>query len=136
MPGIGLSTVTVPPPAVMPPVWNVRMATMRELGTAMGPVRSRDDVLDAVERTLGDNDRDLPFSLVYLLDEDAAEVIERTYAAYGHMDGWELRAISHLPGSPWATVDEQEKFGPIPDALTERYYREQLRVANTLPHMD
>lgn len=67
------------------------------------------------------------------LDAEADEVIERTYAAYGHMDGWELRNISHLPGSPWSVVDEHEKYGPIPDALTERYYREQLEQANAAP---
>ena len=83
-----------------------------------------------IDRPLTDPLPDLP------LDEDAAEVIERTYAAYGHMEGWELRAISHLPGSPWAAVDVQEKFGPIPDALTERYYREQQHAANALPHVD
>ncbi|SEJ75583.1 Uncharacterized phage-associated protein [Deinococcus reticulitermitis] len=75
-------------------------------------------------------DRPLPDPQPELaLDADAAEVLERTYAAYGHMDGWQLREISHLPGSPWDVANTEEPYSRIPDSLSERYYREQLREA-------
>lgn len=63
------------------------------------------------------------------LDAEARAVIERTYAAYGAMNGWQLTAISHLAGSPWAQTDEREKYGLIPDDLTEQYYRTELARA-------
>src|SRR3954447_18463442 len=47
-----------------------RMTTLRDLATAMGSARSEDEVLRAVERTLVDADRALPFGLVYLFDDD------------------------------------------------------------------
>ncbi|GAA4941590.1 anti-anti-sigma factor [Actinomycetospora succinea] len=78
-----------------------RLTTMRDLGTAMGPARSRDEVLGAVERTLGENDRDLPFSLVYLVDED--DGVARLAASSGV-----------APGSPVAPATVVRGAGPWP----------------------
>ncbi|MDD7937080.1 SpoIIE family protein phosphatase [Actinomycetospora lutea] len=76
-----------------------RLATMRDLGTAMGPARSREDVLGAVERTLGENDRDLPFSLVYLFDEDAG--VARLAATSGVAPGSAVAPATVARGGAW-----------------------------------
>ncbi|MGY1605193.1 SpoIIE family protein phosphatase [Geodermatophilus sp. SYSU D00815] len=46
-----------------------RMGTLRDLGTAVAGARTEQDVLAAVRRELDRNLADLPFSLVYLVDE-------------------------------------------------------------------
>lgn len=45
-----------------------RVATLRDLATELGAVRSEPEVLAAVARTMRRNDRDLPFSIIYLSD--------------------------------------------------------------------
>ncbi|WP_135230024.1 Panacea domain-containing protein [Deinococcus fonticola] len=55
------------------------------------------------------------------LDPQAQEVVKQTYEAYGRFDGWELRNITHLPGSPWSLTSEREAYGLIPDDLTRSY---------------
>ncbi|GAA4770782.1 SpoIIE family protein phosphatase [Actinomycetospora chibensis] len=77
-----------------------QMATMRDLATAMGSTRSEDEVLRAVERTLVDNDRDLPFGLVYLFDDDAGPA--RLAASAGAERGSAIAAEVIEPGAgPW-----------------------------------
>lgn len=60
------------------------------------------------------------------LDDEAIEIIRQTYVAYGQFDGWKLRNISHLPHSPWSTVNEREQYGQISDELTKIYYQKLL----------
>lgn len=62
------------------------------------------------------------------LDAQAQEVIRQTYDAYGRFDGWQLRNITHLPGSPWTMTNEREAYGLIPDDLTRTYYRNLLKL--------
>ncbi len=45
-----------------------RVATLRDLAHELSAVRSETEVLDSVALALGRNDRDLPFSLIYLAD--------------------------------------------------------------------
>jgi signal transduction histidine kinase len=45
-----------------------RVNTLRDLASELGAVRSEPQVLEAVRRALCRNDRDLPFSLIYLSD--------------------------------------------------------------------
>ncbi|SET73753.1 SpoIIE family protein phosphatase [Geodermatophilus poikilotrophus] len=47
-----------------------RMATLRDLAAALGAARSEQTVLAAAGEQLARNDVDLPFSAVYLLDDD------------------------------------------------------------------
>lgn len=95
-----------------------RMATMRDLATAMGPARSRGDVLQAVEGTLGENDRDLPFALVYLLDEDTGEA--RLAASAGATPGSPVapRVLADGAG-PWAAGLSGESV--VVDDLAARF---------------
>ena len=46
-----------------------RLDTLRDLGTALGTVRSEPEVMRTVECSLARNDRDIPFALIYLYDE-------------------------------------------------------------------
>ena len=45
-----------------------RVATLRDLASDLGAVRSEPEVLEAVARVLRRNDKDLPFNLIYLAD--------------------------------------------------------------------
>jgi signal transduction histidine kinase len=45
-----------------------RVATLRDLASELGAVRSEAEALDAVARSLGRNGMDLPFYFIYLLD--------------------------------------------------------------------
>ncbi|MBV9921097.1 MAG: GAF domain-containing protein, partial [Pseudonocardia sp.] len=47
-----------------------RMATLRDMATALAPARTEVEALTAVEDQLATNPYDLPFSLVYLYDDD------------------------------------------------------------------
>lgn len=47
-----------------------RMATLRDLGSDPSVLRTEKETLDFAERQLGQNLRDLPFTLTYLLDEN------------------------------------------------------------------
>ena len=47
-----------------------RMATLRDLGSDPSVVRTEEETLAFADRQLGQNLRDLPFTLTYLFDED------------------------------------------------------------------
>jgi PAS domain S-box-containing protein len=47
-----------------------RMATLRDLGSDPSVVRTEEETLDFADRQLGQNLRDLPFTLTYLFDEN------------------------------------------------------------------
>ncbi|GAA4861518.1 ATP-binding protein [Actinomycetospora straminea] len=95
-----------------------RMATLRDLATAMGSARSRDDVLRAVRGTLAENDRDLPFALVYLLDEDTGEV--RLAASAGAEPGSPIAPTDPAGGAaPWAAGPVGEPV--VVDDLAARF---------------
>ncbi|HWN27546.1 MAG TPA: SpoIIE family protein phosphatase [Actinomycetospora sp.] len=77
-----------------------RMATLRDLATAMATARTQADVLGAAERVLRQNDRDVPFGLVYLLDEDSGAA--RLAASAGAEPGSATAPEVIEPGAgPW-----------------------------------
>ncbi|HSK58205.1 MAG TPA: GAF domain-containing sensor histidine kinase, partial [Actinomycetospora sp.] len=77
-----------------------RMATLRDLATAMGTARTQAEVLGAVERVLRQNDRDVPFGLVYLLDEEGGTA--RLAAGAGAEPGSATAPEVIEPGAgPW-----------------------------------
>src|SRR3954452_22290456 len=51
-----------------------RVATLRDLASELGAVRSEQDVLQAVERSLERNTKDIPFSLIYLAEGDSGRL--------------------------------------------------------------
>ncbi|PVY96510.1 ATP-binding protein [Actinomycetospora cinnamomea] len=77
-----------------------RMATLRDLATAVGTARSQADVLGAVEHVLAANDRDVPFGLVYLFDEETGTA--RLAAGAGAVRGSATAPEVIEPGAgPW-----------------------------------
>ena len=53
-------------------------------------------------------------------------LLEHVWEKYGQMSGLQLSAITHLPGSPWRVVREQNprvRSVPIPDDLIRRYFK-------------
>jgi signal transduction histidine kinase len=63
-----------------------RLATLRELAAGLTEMIAEDDVLGAATRVLAANDRDLPFTLVYLFDEGGttATLVASTGLDAGH----------------------------------------------------
>jgi signal transduction histidine kinase len=61
-----------------------RLDTLRDLGSALGAVRSEPEVMLAVDRSLACNDKDLPFTLIYLEDSETGAL--RRVAATGGVD--------------------------------------------------
>ena len=61
-----------------------RMATLRELGSASSGVREEDEFLDAAGQVLAGNPRSLPFTMVYLFDDGAAELACSSGIPEGH----------------------------------------------------
>jgi signal transduction histidine kinase len=55
-----------------------RLATLRDLASELGAVRSEPDVLEAVERSLAHDTRDIPFNLIYLADGDTGRLRRAT----------------------------------------------------------
>ncbi len=50
-----------------------RLQTLRDLGRTVIEVKSAEEACDVAVKTLADNPYDVPFALVYLLDDDATE---------------------------------------------------------------
>ncbi|HEY4133066.1 MAG TPA: ATP-binding protein, partial [Gemmatimonadaceae bacterium] len=63
-----------------------RLATLRDLAATLGATVTEGDVHKAIERGLGENVRDLPFTLTYGFDEDGrhARLLAATGIAKGH----------------------------------------------------
>lgn len=62
-------------------------------------------------------------------DEDTQELIGVIYRDYGHLQGGQLTALTHQPGTPWANTWDVQKYGIIPNNEIRRYYRQVLRDA-------
>src|SRR4051812_17308232 len=76
-----------------------RMATLRDLAAAAAATRTEGDLLAAVERELGRNLADLPFSLIYLLDDEGTAQLR---AAAGLARGGPAAPDTITPGDPGA----------------------------------
>jgi signal transduction histidine kinase len=86
-----------------------RLDTLRDLGSALGAVRSEPEVRTAVARSLARNDKDLPFTLIYLEDAETGRLLR--VAQTGGIDGaaapdaatrpedWPFPAASVMSGS-------------------------------------
>jgi signal transduction histidine kinase/DNA-binding response OmpR family regulator len=103
-----------------------RLATMRELASALAAARTEAEVLTVVEHTLGNNAKDLPFSMVYLVDESgnarlaARTGIDATHrAAPANIDilnadsPWSI-ASAIGDASPLVVDDLSSTFGDVP----------------------
>ncbi|GII24037.1 SpoIIE family protein phosphatase [Planosporangium mesophilum] len=99
-----------------------RMATLRDLGSELATVRTESQVFAAAERHLGAAAKSLPFTLLYLFDDDAAtaRLAVATGAPAGHPAA--PAAIDpSAPDQPWpAAVLAQGRAVTVTD-LDERF---------------
>jgi PAS domain S-box-containing protein len=78
-----------------------RMATLRDLGSDPSVVRTEQQMLDFAGRQLGGNQRDLPFTLIYLFDHDditRARLAAATGMPDGHAAAPPVLAAEHTGG--------------------------------------
>jgi len=81
-----------------------RVATLRDLASELGAVRSEQEVVQAVERSLGRNTKDIPFSLIYLADGAPGRL--RRVNETGGIDGQLAPAVVEEPESlPWPAIE-------------------------------
>jgi len=90
-----------------------RLATMRELASALAAARTEAEVLAVVEHTLGNNAKDLPFSMVYLVDESG----HARLAASTGIDATHTAAPAHInilnADSPWSIASAIGDAAPL-----------------------
>ena len=115
-----------------------RLRFLRSLAAALGRAIVEADVLAAIESTLSQNQKDLPFTLTYLIEEGHARLACSSGIEGGHaaapreiaMDApdaaWPVRDLL-LGGAPVPVEGLAEKFGKLPtgawDAPPERAVR-------------
>jgi signal transduction histidine kinase len=82
-----------------------RIALLQEFASLLGQTNSTRDVLAAVERCLNANARDMPFSLVYLFENEGqvARRVSQTGFAVAHAAAPEQVAVGE--GAPWPFDD-------------------------------
>ncbi|WP_089157651.1 SpoIIE family protein phosphatase [Micromonospora sp. NBS 11-29] len=78
-----------------------RMATLRDLGSDPSVIRTEQETLAFASRQLGRNERDLPFTLTYLFDDDGgARLAEATGVDAGHPAAPAVLSL-HDPDAVW-----------------------------------
>lgn len=110
-----------------------RLKTLRALATELSKTITEEDVVSSVWRSLSENDRDLPFTLTYLLSQDGKQVrlVCRTGIAAGHPAApevielaevnqtWPIRDL--LSGKDSVVVEDlSERFGALPAGAWDR----------------
>ena len=103
-----------------------RLVTLRELAALLAAVRTEPDVLAAIEDGLGNNQRDMPFAVVWLFDAEShrarlacASGIERTHPlTEPEIDLAKLQndhpAAAILAGVQHVTIDYLGRYGALP----------------------
>ena len=98
-----------------------RLATLLTLSTALLPVRSRDELVRAVQEALRSNPRDFPFSFVRLFDEPAGDnrleqapwPFERIKAGAESVRVPVAEVLSDPPKGPWELPPREAVILPI-----------------------
>lgn len=96
-----------------------RMQTLRDVAAAVGNMRSRADLFTATGRELARNGRDLPFALVYLLDDDGTARL----AATAGISAGHAAAPAVLPAgdATWPVADVRAGRTVVIQRLGERF---------------
>jgi signal transduction histidine kinase/DNA-binding response OmpR family regulator len=83
-----------------------RLAVLRDLASRLAATNATHEVFAAVERCLGSNSPDLPFSLTYLFEDEArrARLVSRTEIAAGHPAAPEVIELAGAP-SRWPLAE-------------------------------
>lgn len=58
-----------------------------------------------------------------LKDEQAKKIVQMVWKRYAKMSDSEMVALTHKPGTPWAVCYMEGLNKPIPDEITEIYYK-------------
>ena len=80
-----------------------RLATLSELAGRLASARAESEVLDAIKEGMDAADKDVPFSLLYLYDDQAALRLAR---ASGIESGQPASPAVILPGGPWPDIPD------------------------------
>jgi signal transduction histidine kinase len=88
-----------------------RLRTLRDLGASSALGRSAEDVAAEAARVLDENPADLPFSLIYLVDENGAA---RLAASTGIDAGAARCPLAFRVAAP---ADDGWRFGPLPPSI-------------------
>ncbi len=81
-----------------------RLATLRDLGSQLATVRAEADVREAVARSMARNNRDLPFSIVYVMDTEKGQL--RRLSETGGVDTSLAPLVAEHPDDlPWKVAD-------------------------------
>jgi len=117
-----------------------RLGTLRELGAELAAVRTEPEVLAAIERGLGGNPRDLPFTATWLFDDAgrSANLACTTGIERGHALAAETVDLAALPadapmqrildGAPHVLLDGWPHAETMPTGAWERPPRGALVV--------
>jgi PAS domain S-box-containing protein len=76
-----------------------RLATLSQLAGRLAPARAESEVLDAIKEGMDATDKDMPFALIYLYDDQG---ILRLARASGIEAGHPASPTAILPGGPWS----------------------------------
>ncbi len=114
-----------------------RLATIRELASSFSGANTEAGLFEAVQSRLGENLKDLPFTLTYLLDEDgrSARLVSTTGIEPGHpaaplelnsgASPWPFEAL--LGTTPAVLVEDLQRiFGALPSGDWDKPPREAL----------
>ncbi|MGX5655091.1 SpoIIE family protein phosphatase [Geodermatophilus nigrescens] len=120
-----------------------RMASLRDLATAVAATRTEADVLAAVGRQLARNDADLPFSATYLVDEDGTArlgattgLVPGSAAAPESLADDAVWPLSRLRAGEQVVVDVLDHLPDLPTGAWDRPPAQALAVPVTSPLPD
>jgi hypothetical protein len=87
-----------------------RLSFLRALASALGTAILEADVLAAVEASLNQNQKDLPFTLTYLMEDDV-------YARLACTSGID---IGHPAAQPRIAIDGRESLWPVVELFSQK----------------
>ena len=64
-------------------------------------------------------------------DADESDIVDQVYQVYGHLDGWFLSRLTHMPGTPWDKFNPQGRGAVISESAIRRYYARAAKSAET-----
>ncbi len=62
-----------------------------------------------------------PIAKENMLDHEH-EVVDRTWKSYGEFEAFQLSALTHTPGTPWANVYEKKRNREVSNSAIREYF--------------
>nr|DAN35890.1 MAG TPA: hypothetical protein [Caudoviricetes sp.] len=87
------------------------------------PITEKTEVMEWNE-----NDYTPTFHAPELKDEDAKKIVEMVWKRYAEMSDSKIVALTHQKGTPWDICYIEGRNNPIPDELTDAYYRKLVNM--------